>query len=362
MNIYNHTGLKRRWPKILLITAGILVVLFFAGFFVANRLYAENLKPLSASQKSHIVVITTGVTAKEVAGMLEDRELIRSAWAFEWYLRSSGLRDRLQAGSYTLRPNQSTQEIVHILTQSGASADLITVLPVKRVDEVRGALIEAGFQEADVDAALDPALYSSHPALADKPPAASLEGYLYPESFHRAADTTPQDIIKLSLDEMAKRLTAEVREGIRRQGLSVHQGIILASILELEIGDTDEQQDLEDKRKVAQVFLRRLKEDKALESNATTFYGAVLDGRQRTYRSMERASFTYQTPYNTYLNKGLPPTPASNVSANALRAVSNPANTGFLYFFSGDDRKNYFSASLAEHEQLMDVHCKKCER
>jgi UPF0755 protein len=136
----------------------------------------------------------------------------------------------------------------------------------------------------------------------------------------------------------------------------------LASILELEIGDTDEQQDLEDKRKVAQVFLRRLKEDKVLESNATTFYGAVIDGRQRAYRSMERASYTYQTPYNTYLNKGLPPTPASNVSANALRAVSNPANTGFLYFFSGDDRKNYFSASLAEHERLMGVHCKKCER
>ena len=173
----------------------------------------------------------------------------------------------------------------------------------------------------------------------------SLEGYLYPETFHRTATTSPEEIIKQSLDEMQKHLTPDLRAAIVRQGLTVHDGIKLASIIEQEVSNP------EDKKVVAQVFLKRLREGIALESDPTALYGAVKDGAE--------PSLQYDSPYNTYNNRGLTPTPISNVSQSSLEAVAHPANTDYLYFVAGDDGKTYFSRTLSEHEALTEQHCKK---
>jgi len=164
-------------------------------------------------------------------GILVSRST-RSAWAFEWYVRNHDAREALQAGTYPLRPNQSVEEIVSILTNGKVSTDLVTLLPGKRLDQIKSTLMNYGFSEESVEAALNPMLYSDHPALVDKPEGASLEGYIYPESFQKTAATEPEQIIRKALDEMHEILTPQLRAGITRQGLTVHQGIILASIVE----------------------------------------------------------------------------------------------------------------------------------
>jgi UPF0755 protein len=308
-------------------------------------MYFDNLKPVSASQRAQSITVPVGSSAREIGTILEKAGVVRSAWAFEWYTRTNNLRDQLQAGTYSVRPNQSVRDIITILTQGKVASDLVTVLPAQRLDQVRQALINNGFKEAEVEAGLNPALYKDHPALTDKPAGASLEGYLYPESFQKIAATQVQDIIKASLNEMQKHLTPELRAGIVKQGLTLHQGVILASILENEVNSKT------DKPIVAQVFLRRLREGHRLQSDVTAFYGAVLDDATPLV--------THDSIYNTYLHDGLPPGPISNVSQASLSAVATPADTDYLYFVAGDDGKTYFSHTLEEHQQKTAAHCKK---
>lgn len=156
---------------------------------------------------------------------------------------------------------------------------------------------------------------------------------------------------------MADALSPEVRAGIAKQGIDIYQGIILASIVENEASDNNP----EDKPMVAQVFLKRLKEDWALESNATTLYGAALEGKLQGLSRQEVIDRyeNYDSAYNTYKHKGLPPSPVSNVSRSSLRAVASPAKTKFSYFVSGDDCVTYFSDTLEEHEAKVRQKLKK---
>lgn len=331
--------------------AGLIVVLLLSGsVFMVRRSYLEGLRPVGASQKSELFTVAQGASVQEVAAQLKEADLIRSARSFEWYFRTNDLREYLQAGTYSLNQSMSVETISEILTHGRVATDLVTILPAKRIDEIRDGLINAGFSPKSVDAALDPKLYADHPALVDKPNDANLEGYIYPESFQKTAETSPQTIIRASLDEMQRILTPQVRAGMVRQGLTVHQGIILASIIENEVHSP------EDKAKVAQVFLKRLKIDMLLQSDATSQYGAVLAGEEPT--------LTFESAYNTYNHKGLPPTPISNVTKSSVEAVARPAHTDYLYFVSGDMDRNgvsitHFAKTIEEHERNIERYCTK---
>jgi UPF0755 protein len=341
----------------------VVVVLILGAWFVVYSEYFRQIRPLSENTQMQRVEIAEGSSVGDVGQLLEDEKIIRSASAFRVYVRLKHSGVAFQAGMFEVSPSMDLDEIIKILSEGKPVMNLVTILPGRRIDQVKKTLIEQGFSESSVDAALDPSNYRNHPALIHKPASASLEGYLFPESFLSRQIDTPADVIRLSLDQMALVLTSEVVNGIKNQGLTVHEGIIMASVIELEIGDENPDQDLEDKRKVAQVFYRRLKEDIALQSNPTTLYGAVIEGVVDEYLSQSGdASFTFDTPYNTYLYKGLPPSPISNVGGNSLKAVADPAPTNYLFFFSGDDKKNYFSENLQTHENLMRQYCRvRCQ-
>ncbi len=338
------------WLRIFLIVATAMVLLIVAGVFTVRRTYEDGLKPVSSSNQTILFTVPKGASVKETAQSLEQEGLIRSSRSFEWYFRTNNLREYLKAGTYNLRPSLSAQEIAGILTEGRIATGLITILPGQRIDQIKNSLInDYGFNEAAVEAALKPSAYPNHPALVDKPKNAGLEGYLYPESFQNTSQTTPKSVIEASLDQMAAALTPEVRQGINEQGLSIYEGIKLASIIEREVGHADNQKDLEDKKIVAQVFLRRLRGDIPLQSDATASYGAVLAGRDLS--TMPKAAvLRFESPYNTYLHKDLTPTPISNVSTNSLKAVAAPAKTNYLYFLSDDNCVTRFSMTLEEHE------------
>ncbi len=343
---YKRKFKNHKWPMILIWILLGLVIAIALIIFTIFHVYHENLKPLSNVETVHIVTIPNGASVKKIATTLKNEGVIKSDWAFQWYVSSKEARDKLQAGTYALRPSQNVQEVVYIMTQGKVATALVTIPPGRRIDEVRSILINNGFSAADVDKALNPDLYHGHPALVDLPSGStSLEGYIYPESIQKDAATTPQDFITKYLDEMQKRLTPEIRNGIAAQGLNVYQGITLASIIEKEVSKP------EDRPVVAQVFLTRLRQDMVLGSDVTAFYGSILADKA--------PSVTYDSPYNTHLYKGLPPGPISNVSQNSLEAVAHPASTDWLYFVSGDDGNTYFSHTLEEHQANVQKYCKK---
>jgi UPF0755 protein len=341
--LYKQSG---HLPRRLVILLGIVAVLVLAGMVVVRHVYFQNLRPVSSGAKTQYVTIASGSTVNQISQQLEKTGLIRSSQAFEWYISSRGYREKLQAGTYSLSKSESVQQIVDKLVHGKVASDLVTILPGKRLDEIRQAFIKSGFSAAAVDDALNADAYrTSYPALADNPATATLEGFLYPDSFQKTATTDPKVIVGASLDEMQKHLTTDIRRGFAAQGLTVYQGVILASIVEQEVPKQT------DRNQAAQVFLKRLRMDMMLGSDVTARYGAIHAG--------VTPSLDYDSPYNTLLHKGLPPSPISNVSDSSLKAVASPAATDWLYFVAGDDGTTYFSKTFEEHEALAQKYCHK---
>lgn len=327
---------KRSKSKAIALTAVVVVVtLLFVSAVIVRRSYTVNLQPVSSTSQTHVVTIQPGMTTAEVANLLKTKSIIKSDWAFEWYVRNHQSNQDIKAGTYVLDQNQSVPQIVDKLVAGKVATDLVTIVPGQNLDEIKASLVKSGFAAADVDAALEPSQYSNHPALVDKPKDASLEGYLYPESFQKTAETSAKQIVTSSLNEMQLRLTPEVRQAISKRGMTLHQAITLASIVEQEVSRPD------DRAAVAQVFDRRLKEGMRLESDATNDY-AKKDAR-----------------YDTYQISALPPGPIGNVSESSILAVAYPAQTDWLFFVSGDDGKTHFSKTLEEHQALTQKYCTK---
>lgn len=337
-----------RWPKVVLIAAVAIVVLGVGGIFVARHVYHENLKPVSASQTTVTITIPSGYSLPQISKLLKDKAVIRSEWAFRQYVRNNQADDDIKAGTYDISPSYTTPEIVAYITEGKIKTNLITILPGKRLDQIRATFISNGFNSTDIDKALNPALYASHGALVDKPAGASLEGYLYPDSFEKTSQTSAEEIVRESLDQMQQRLTPDVRSALANQGLSVYQGLILASIVEKEIPSSQP----EARRQAAQVFIKRFKSGMMLGSDVTACYGAVTAGVMKDGQNCDDYVL-YDSAYNTHLHPGLPPTPISNVSASSINAVANPSATNYLYFVAGRDCVTRFSNTLEEHNALI---------
>lgn len=328
---------KRHWLRAFTIVVVLGLVLVVGGIIGVRRLYQSDLKPVSSQASNVEVTIPPGASLKQAAVLLKQKKLIKSTWAFEQYVRNQNASDKIKAGTYDLSPNQSVSEIVAIITEGKVATNLVTILPGKRLDEIKKSFVTFGFSQADVDAAFNSDAYADHPALVDKPAGASLEGYLYPESFQKTTDTQASTIVRESLDEMQKRLTPAWRDAVVHQGLTVYQAITLASIVEKEVSNPT------DRTQVAQVFLTRLRQNMTLGSDVTYFYSQAVN----------------DPSYDKTTSTGLPPGPISNVSASSLQAVANPASTDWLYFVTGDDGTTYFSHTLAEHQALTALHCHK---
>lgn len=340
----DRSSRARRLRRVFIAVA-ILVVIVIAAAIVVQHVYYDNLRPVSDSNAVSLFTITSGESSSNIASSLQTEGLIRSSNVFEWYISSQAVRSELQAGTYALRPSMSVPDIVNVFVKGEIAANYITILPGQRLDQIRSTFIKAGFKSADVTAALKPSNYAGNPTLVDNPPGASLEGFLYPDSFQKDENTKPQVIIQESLDEMAQHLTPSIRAAFAHEGLSVYQGVTLASIVEQEVSKDS------DRAQAAQVFLKRLHLNMSLGSDVTAFYGAIQAGQKPTT--------SYDSPYNTLLHKGLPPGPISNVSASSLNAVAHPASTDWLYFVTGDNGNTYFSKTFAQQQAYSQQYCHK---
>jgi UPF0755 protein len=349
----NKRPSKHRLRKALFVLVIIIVLVGAGVLFTVRHIYTNNLRPINASAHTQIVVaIPVGTSLDGIANLLKSKNLIRATWAFTQYVRSQELGDKLQAGTYRLYTDQNVAAIVSDLTGGKVAVDLFTILPGQRLDQIRQAFIDFGFKADVVDKALNPANYAGNAALVDKPAAVTLEGYLYPDSFQKTADTLPSTIIAASLAEMAESLDATTRAAYVAEGLTTYQAITLASIVEKEVASQS------DRATAAQVFLLRIKNGIRLQSDVTVLYGQALAGKPTKY-----VDTSFDSPYNTFMHDGLPVGPISNVTKSGLKAVAYPATTDYLYFVAGDGPdygKTYFSKTIAEHQALVTAHCRSC--
>ena len=339
---------RRQTTRRLLVAAGVLLLLIIGATVLVRHIYFENLKPVAAAGQNSqkLITIEQGASVEQISKQLKDAGLIRSPWAFKLYVSSKNVREDLEAGTYSFNSSESVAQIVSQLTHGKVATDLVTLVPGQTLQQVRSTLINYGFNEADVDQALNPASYPDNPALVDLPPGANLEGYIFPDSYQKTSGTKPQQIIEASLAELGKRLSPGLRTAFAQQGLSTYQGIILASIVEQEVSNQP------DRAQAAQVFLSRLKLGISLGSDVTAYYGSAL-------ADQKPLSLTYDSPYNTLMHTGLPPGPIGGVSDSSLQAVAHPASTDWLYFVSGDDGVTHFSHTLEEHDAATKQYCHK---
>jgi len=330
---------------VLVIAAGILLI---AGVAALRVWYTDNLKSVNSASTAIVYFsVGNGDTLNQIATNLHNAGLIKSSQAFETYVKSNELHDNLQAGTYSLSKSMSVKQIVQKMMTGDVARNLLTILPGKHEDQIKQAFINAGYTQAQVNSAFNPAEYANHPALASLPKGQSLEGYLYPDSFEKTSATPASTIVRESLDQMQKQLTPDIVNGLAAKGLSVYQGITLASIIYQETDDPAYEPT------VAQVFLSRLAQNMPLQSNVTADYAADISGQPRTV--------SIDSPYNTYLHTGLPPGPIGNFNISALKAVVHPSDTTYLYFIAGDDGKMHFSSTQAEQDQAIQQFCsQKC--
>jgi len=342
-----HIYSKKRMstPKLFGLLAGTLLVVAVGVVITLRIWYANNLKPVSNDTSTTYFSVESGESRHQIALALQKNGLIRSSQAFETYLRSNEV-DILQAGTYTFSPSMGVKTIVDKMSKGEVTQNLLTILPGKRLDQVKETFAKSGYTQKEIDQAFNPSTYTDVQMLKYLPSGASLEGFLYPDSFQRQTSTPASVIVRESLDEMQQHLTPATINSFSARGLNVYQAVTLASIVYQETDDPMYEPT------VAQVFLARLQQGMKLQSNVTANYAADIAGLPR--------DININSPYNTYLVSGLPPGPISNVTDSALAAVANPSDTNYLYFIAGDDGKMHFSQTAEEHSAAIKQFCSKC--
>ncbi|MBR3332091.1 endolytic transglycosylase MltG [Candidatus Saccharibacteria bacterium] len=231
-----------------------------------------------------------------------------------------------------------------------------TIFDVKKhlLELDRGGKDENGdklpsYTEAEINAAFD-ATYD-YPIMASRPAGASLEGYLYPETHNFYSSATVEDVLGKFIEDFGKKIAENDLEAkYAARGLTLYQGITLASVVQKEAGGDAQPT-------VAQVFLTRLGYGIPLGSDVTVSYALDVVDPNRTTYSDNAAALTIDSCYNTRLYAGLPCGPISNPGEAALLAVANPSDTAYLYFLTGDDGMMYYSYTEEEHIQNIALHC-----
>jgi len=317
-----------------------LIVVFLLLLPISYLIYRLDLRPVSSSGQSQQFRVSTGDNAPLIATHLKSDGLIRDRNALITYINLHGLRPRLKAGIYLLSPSMSASEIAEDLAGGKTLTKRLVVPEGYRLSQIETEAASIGIDKASFQAAL--AAPHGQAFISGIPAGVGLEGYLFPDSYNVGPDTTARGLVDAMLDNFSTRVGPEYVQAFAAEGLTLHQGLTVASIVEREVNIPA------DKPIVAQIFLKRLRTGMPLGSEVTARYAAELLGVPFTTN--------VNSPYNTLLNHGLPPGPICSPGLTSLDAVAHPATTDYLYFITGADQKDYFAHTYAEHQQNIAKH------
>jgi peptidoglycan lytic transglycosylase G len=305
--------------------------------------------PVSDDPRRVTFTIRPGQTAAEIGDELQRQGLIRSALAFRFEVESRALSNKLGAGDYELSPSLSTAEIVAVLGRGAiAHGKGLTVVEGWRVDQIarKASDLQLGQPDEILRLVQQPRENGLSPP---DPLAASLEGYLFPETYEFDPKASSREIVETMLRQFDRRVDDALRNQAAARGLSLAQAVTLASIVEREAAKPAE------RPLVASVYLNRLAANMRLQADPTVQYAvanrdlAAAQAYGFWKRDLSPQDLKTDSPFNTYQNGGLPPAPICNPGLDALRAALNPADSRYLYFVARGDGSHAFAESLQEH-------------
>jgi UPF0755 protein len=274
--------------------------------------------------------------------------LIKDAQLFLWLVRYEGVDAQLEAGDYELRPNMTMDEIIGTLQHGRLREVRVTIPEGRRAEEIAASLEQQGLVDAQAFMAVVGTGEFAYEFLIDRPGDApsSVEGFLFPETYRIPSDYDSHQIVDLMLYTFGERFSAQMRQMAANRGMTIHEVVTLASIVEREAVIAEE------RPVVASVYLNRLEEGTYLQSDPTAQY--ALGYQEETGQwwkipmSLEH-DMVVDSPYNTYMYPGLPPGPICSPGLESLRAVLEPAETSYLFFFSRGDGSHAFAETYEEH-------------
>lgn len=368
-------GSRHRGGWIVLAIFGVAALLMS----VAIAWYTQQLSPVNhRSQAVQHIEIKDGQSFTDVVRMLKDDKLVTSMTAVDLYARLHHQRSDVKAGTCALTQAMSVADILNKLTVGCHDFVAVTFYPGATLEtsryaetaaqqegtsfkdmSIRGSLRAAGYSEQDISEAFG-ATYSG-PLFADKPSSAGYEGYAFGETYYVDANASAKDVLQMAFDHMYTIIQQNnIAAQFKAQGLTLYQGITLASIVERELDcegkptEARKQTCFGYQQRIARVFLNRLQKGMALGSDVTAIYASD--------KLNVASSVDVDSPYNTRKYTGLPPGPIATPGQLALLAVARPASSDDLYFLAGDDGLIYFASDEAGHEANIKNHCQRlCE-
>ncbi|MDQ1283727.1 MAG: Endolytic murein transglycosylase [Patescibacteria group bacterium] len=321
--------------KILVLSAALLVVITSVFYFRYRVYYSHGDKSKQVSFE-----IKKGEGNAEIAANLEAAELISGKIYFYYYLRSHDLLSRIMPGDYNLSGSMTIPEIAAVITEKRDDSIRVTFPEGWSSRKMADKLNDLGLDgEGFLEIVEKPQEFSGQYGFLEEGKVSGLEGYLFPDTYFFKKNETAENIVSKMLNNFDEKLAGELQMEIERQGRSVREIVIMASIIEKEVMSAS------DMKLVGGIFYNRLAANMPLQSDATLSYYFQDDKDQHQGEELDA-----DTPYNTYRYKGLPSGPIGNPGEKALVAAIYPEKTEFMYFLSDKNTKEtVFSRTFEEH-------------
>lgn len=321
-----------------LIAVIISSIIVFFGINILSPYLVVNLE----GSREVDFVIEKGESAEEIGADLKKEGLINNEFTFSIYVFFKKLEYKFKAGEYKLYTGMGMGEIIKILTTGIYPEVKITIIEGWNIKDITKYLVKKNLVDSkdflNETQNVDVEWLVKYDFLKDKPERASLEGYLFPDTYKIFVGTNSKAIVSKMLNNFEKRVNKEMLDEIKSQGKTLYEILVMASIIEKEVPKD------EDRKIVADIFYKRLKIGKALESCATINY---ILGDSKKKLSFEDTRV--ESSYNTYIHPGLPPGPICNPSLSAIKAAIYPQKNDYWYFLSADDGTTIFSKTIEEH-------------
>lgn len=328
---------------------GFFVLIGFAALVTGIWMWRGVYTPVNDYEMAVEFTIEPGNGVKTIAANLEESDLIHSTVLFELYVRMTGNGSSLQAGDYTIATNATIPEIVNQIGSGDVDTNSVSVTFIEgwRSDQMVEAMQEAGLQITPED--FDNALLAFNPVsgeLLSEVDArifdgivsdTALEGYLFPETYEFQLNETAEGVITKMIRQFDREVAPYI-DDVEAGKYTMHEILTIASIVERELLTSEE-------RKIgAGIFLQRYDDKYPFQSDATVNY---VTGKKTTRPSF--ADLEVESAYNTYQNVGLPPTPISNPSLDAIMATIYAERTDYYFFLTTPEGDAIFSKDFAEH-------------
>jgi UPF0755 protein len=327
--------------KKFLIFIAVLAVVSAVGFFSMNYQIAVSHGSVKSTQ---VIEIKTGENMIDIGTKFQDAGIIDWRGYFMYHVWKKDLRHALVAGKYQLNGTMTIPEITEVITKGEVVPKGVTVVFPEGFDSQKIAdRLTANALPGDAFLEL-----VNHPKaewrdefwfLKGIPSGASLEGFLFPDTYTFMFDTSAETIVKRMLTDFENKFPDTAKTAMEQQGKSIFDIVTLASIVENEV------QTASDRKMVADIFWRRLSIGQPLQSDATVKYVRKESKVQHSF-----AETRVDSPYNTYINKGLPPGPIASPGLESLLAVIAPTPNTYFYFLSDTTTgETVFSVTFDEH-------------